>query len=98
MDDWPFEQPPNCAVISICPIVFEAAPILHVTCDDHGWQFLGLEDARMEDACVVSLAKLLRLDPSIRDLAGLPPGWQAWRRAAGAPWTREPDPSRVEDG
>ena len=46
MDDWPFDQRPDCAVISLREIVFESAPILHVThdSDDHGWQFLGLED------------------------------------------------------
>jgi hypothetical protein len=93
MDDWPFDQPPNCAVITLRPIVFESAPILRVThdSDDHGWQFLGLEDARVEDASVVCLSEILRLDPSIRELADLPPGWHAWRRAVGVPWTREPN-------
>jgi hypothetical protein len=92
MDDWPFDQPPNCVAISLRQIVFESAPILHVThdADDHGWQFLGLEDARMEDASVVSLSTILRLDPSVREVADLPPGWHAWRRAVGGPWTREP--------
>ncbi len=94
MDRWPFDQPPNCAVISIRPIVFESALILHVThdSDDHGWQFLSLEDAQMEDACVVSLSGILRLDPSVREVADLSPGWHAWRRAVGVPWTREIDP------
>jgi hypothetical protein len=96
MDDWPFDQPPNCAVISLRQIVVESAPILHVSHDDdHGWQFLGLEDAREEDACVVSLANMIRLDPSIRDLADLPPGWHAWRRAVGAAWSREPNPDEI---
>jgi len=42
MDDWPFDQLPNCAVITLRRIVFGSAPILHVTHDrdDHGWQFL----------------------------------------------------------
>jgi hypothetical protein len=89
MDRWPFDQPPNCAVISIRQIVFESAPILHVThdSDDHGWQFLSLEDA-----CVDSLSGILRLDPSVREIADLPPGWHAWRRAVGTRWTRAPNP------
>ncbi len=60
VDDWPFDQPPNFAVISIRQIVFESAPILHVIHDgdDHGWQFLGFEDAQMDDAAVVSLSNI----------------------------------------
>jgi hypothetical protein len=41
-------------------IVFAGAPILHVTHDedDHGWQFLGMEDARENDACIVGRTHL----------------------------------------
>jgi hypothetical protein len=59
---------------------------------DRSWQFLGWEDAGVEDGSVVSLAALLRLDPSIREIADLLPGWHAWRRAVGAPLTHEPNP------
>ena len=91
MDDWPFDQPPNCAVITLRRIVFGSAPILHVThdSDDHGWQFLGLEDAQEKEASVVCLSTILSLDPSIREVADLEPGWHAWRHAVGAPWKRE---------
>jgi hypothetical protein len=94
MDDWPFDQTPNSAVISLRHVVFERAPILYVThdSDDHGWQFLSLDDARIEDAVVVSLSEILKLDPSVRELADLPPGWRASRQFIGAPWRREPDP------
>lgn len=92
MDERPFDQPPNCAVFSIRQIIFESAPILHVThdSDDHGWQFLGLEDPQLEDASVVTLAGILDLDPSIREVADLLPGWHAWRREVGDRWIREP--------
>jgi hypothetical protein len=81
MDDWPFDQPQNCAVITLRQITQEAAPILHVShnSDDHGWQFLGWEEARVEDGVVVCFAHILDMDPSIRELADLPPGWHAWR-------------------
>lgn len=92
MDEWPFDQPANCAVITLRGIVFGAAPILHVIheSDDHGWQFLGLEDAREREACVVCLSTILDLDPSIREVADLEPGWRAWRHAVGAPWMGRP--------
>jgi hypothetical protein len=44
----------------------------------------------MEDAAVIALDEIFRLDPSIRVVANLLPGSHAWRREIGAPWTREP--------
>jgi hypothetical protein len=29
-------------------------------------------------------------DPSVLELADLPPGWHAWRRSRDAPWQRAP--------
>ena len=71
-------------------IVFGGAPILHVTHDedDHGWQFLGLDDASEDDACIVALDEIVAKDPSVVELADLPPGWHAWRRLRASPWLR----------
>jgi hypothetical protein len=98
-DDWPFDQPPNCAVITLWPILNGLEPIRHVThdSDDHGWQFLGLGDAEIETSAVVSLRHIVEKDPSVRDLADLPPGWHAWRGSIAEPWIREPKPLD-EDG
>lgn len=86
--DWPFDQPRNCAVITLRSIVFGGAPILHVShdADDHGWQFLGGGDAEESDAAVVALAEIVQLDPSVLDVADLPAGWHAWRASPDAPW------------
>lgn len=91
MNEWVFDQPPNCAVITLRQIVCGGEPVLHVThdADDHGWQFLGLADAQLEDGVVVSLSEILEIDPSLSDLADLPPGWHAWRRAVGESWKRQ---------
>ena len=90
--DWPFDQPPNCAAITLRSIVFGGAPILHVTHDedDDGWQFLGFDDAREDDACVVAMKTVVAKDPSVLELADMPPGWHAWRRSRDAPWQRAP--------
>jgi hypothetical protein len=95
-DDWPFDQPRDCAVITLRPIEFEGAPILHVThdADDHGWQFLGPEDADEAQAAIVGLSRIVELDPSVLDVADLPPGWHAWRQSKGSPWQRNCLPSR----
>ncbi|HWE95810.1 MAG TPA: hypothetical protein VG269_17730 [Tepidisphaeraceae bacterium] len=93
---WPFDQPRNCAVFTLRPIVFAGAPILHVTHDeeDHGWQFLGLEDADVGQAAMVSLGEIVGLDPSVLELSDLPPGWHAWRESKSSPWRRA---RRTED-
>jgi hypothetical protein len=87
--DWPFE-PRDCAVITLRSIVFDGAPIPHVSHDeeDHGWQFLGLEDPDPGQAAVVRLDEIVKLDASVRDVADLPPGWHAWRRSKASPWQR----------
>lgn len=91
-EEWPFDQPPNCAVITLRQIVFDGAPILHVThdADDHGWQFLTLDDVREEDAAVVLLSEIVNLDPSVLSVANIPPGWHAWRQSVDHEWQREP--------
>lgn len=87
---WPFDQPPNCAAITLRSIVFGGGPILHVTHDedDHGWQFLGAGDADEKDAAVIGLEEIVKLDPSVLEVANMPPGWHAWRLSKSAPWQR----------
>lgn len=94
-ETWPFDQLRNCAIISLRSIVFDGAPILHVThdLDDHGWQFLGLGDPSDSDTCVIALEEVIAMDSSILELADLPPGWHAWRPTATSPWHREPRPT-----
>ena len=90
VDPWPFDQPRNCAVFTTRQILEGAEPILHVAHDSHdcGWQFLGRQ-AREEDAKVIALHEAVELDPSILQLADLPPGWRAVRDSAALPWRRE---------
>lgn len=98
-NSWPFDQPPNCAAISLRQILAREEPILHVchNADDHGWQFLGWGDAKTEDGVVICLAHVLEMDPTICQVADLLPGWHAWRRAVGKRWFREFNPHRDDD-
>ena len=88
--DWPFEDSPNVAVITLRQILEGSAPILHVTHDeeDGGWQFLTGDPPDEADAKVVALSTIVRIDPSIVELADLPEGWVAVREATAAPWRR----------
>jgi hypothetical protein len=92
---WPWDQPPNAAAIT-CRAVLAGAPILHVShdSDDHGWQFLDGgdygDDAATSEGRLIGMGHVLELDPGLRELADLPPGWIAWRDTASEPWRREP--------
>jgi hypothetical protein len=99
MKQWPFDQPPNCAVITLRQIIEGGAPILHVThdSDDHGWQFLTLADAKEEDALIVCFSHVVERDPTLLQLADLPPGWHAWRKSAESEWIRELNPDDEDE-
>jgi hypothetical protein len=94
-DNWPFDQPPNCSVLTMRQVLEGLEPVLLVShdADDHGWQFMGSTDAVIEDGRVVSLAGIVKLDPTIVQVADLPPGWQAYRDGTGCAWRRRPHPS-----
>ena len=87
--DWPFEDPPNVAVITT-QAVLDGAWIARVSIDEEegGWQFHALPDPLEEDARVVALRRIYQLDPSIAELADLPLGGRAWRTAPDAAWQR----------
>jgi hypothetical protein len=87
--DWPFDQGPRVAAITV-RAVLEGAPILHVAHDedDHGWQFLDGRAVEERDARLIAMAEALRRDPSLREVADLPPGWIAWRESPAHPWQR----------
>ena len=95
---WPFDQPRTCAVLTLRSIAFDDAPILLVAHDaeDHGWQFLGLDGADEADVAVVALEEIVAIDPSVLEVANLPPGSSAWRESRSAPWQRSP-PAKLRD-
>lgn len=98
-DPWPFDQPRNCATFTMRQVMDRAEPILLVShdADDHGWQFIGSTDANMKDAMLVCLHEVVRVDPTVLEVADLPPGWQALRDHAGGPWTRRLRPPDADD-
>jgi hypothetical protein len=87
---WPFDQPRDCAVVTLRSIVFGGQPILRVTHDaeDHGWQFLNGRRVNTADAAVVAFEEIVALDKSLLQLADLPPGWCATRSSFSSPWER----------
>jgi|ERR1039458_550773 hypothetical protein len=98
-DTWPFDQPRNCATLTMRQVLDGSEPILLVAhdADDHAWQFIGSSDASVSDGRVVCLEEIVKRDPTVLDVADLPPGWQAVRERVGGAWTRRQRPEDSDD-
>ena len=92
--DWPFDQGPRVAAITTVNVIERGAPILVVVHyeDDDSWAFLCGTTNDEADGRVIGMGEAVRRDPSLRDVADLPPGWKAWRPRVGAAWLRAPTP------
>lgn len=90
---WPFDQPPDCVSVTTTHVMHGGQAITHVSHDeeDHGWQFHYPGEKSMADALLVALKTIYLHDPTIADVADLPPGWTATREDIGKPWTRTKD-------
>ena len=96
--NWPFDDPPNLAVITTKAIAARQQPVLLVTHDDDDgtWQFLPLEgELRVLDAAVVGLRSMIERDGTLAQLANLPRGWRAWRESPNDPWPASESQTRV---
>ena len=91
--DWPFhDDSPNVPVITTRGVIDGTEWIALVTLDEEegDWQFIGPSGARTDEALIVALRRVYERDPSIGELADLPPGGKAWRDGPDAPWQRGP--------
>lgn len=92
MEEWPFDGPPNVATFTSKGVVEDGEWIHYVAHDDDdgAWQFHSIRGAPTsdDDARVVSLGRIVELDPSILLVADLPAGWWAWRDTKDSQWQR----------
>lgn len=87
--EWRFDEPEDCAVITLQGILSGGAPVLYVSHDeDGGWQFLSGGVARESDAAVAGLGEIVKGDGTLKELADLPGGWFAERARVGEAWRR----------
>ena len=78
MTGFPFADVPNTACFTCRHILDEHKPILYVSHDEDGyWQFLCGGVHKQEDAKIVSLADILRIDSSMSDFAEMDYGQYA---------------------
>jgi hypothetical protein len=94
--DWKFPEPTNVITITTRQVVKEGKPILLATHDgdESAWQFLSGDPVDLSDAMVVCLWEMVKLDPTLAELADLPVGWRATREAVGKPWRRTRNPGK----
>jgi hypothetical protein len=91
--NWPFDQAENVTAITTVHVLERRLPILRVTHydDDHSWAFVCGTTNDVKDGRVIGMGCAVELDPTLRTIADLPPGWNAWRESVGAAWHREKD-------
>ena len=89
-DDLRFDQAPNVAAITSAQVL-QGSDILHVyhMKDDHSWVFIHATSVTTADGKVIGMKTALELDPSLLDIADLPPGWHAYRPRRGGDWKRD---------
>lgn len=92
-EEWLFDQGPNVAAITSTHITKEGKPILQVTHygDDDSWGFQPGFEILTEDGQVVAMKTIVDLDPTVQEIADLPPGWSADRTEVGGRWTKSKD-------
>ena len=91
--DWPFDQAPNVVAITTAGVIERGLPILHVTHydEDDSWAFLCGTTNETDDGRVVTMKTALKMDPSLREIANLQPGYSAYRYTLTSPWVRRKD-------
>jgi hypothetical protein len=92
---WPYpgnQFPEGVGVVIQRTVIDGQQPALSVVHDEDGdwlaWD--GINDPNVPDAAIlVCMHHLVDLDPSVAELATMPPGTEAWRDNATDPWTIE---------
>lgn len=86
-----FNEEMNVAVFTTRYVYREGKPILNVFHhdEDGAWEFIGDDNPLSDsDYVVLALEKIIKLDPSVLELADLPLGWAAYRERVDMPWSR----------
>ncbi len=91
--DWPFDRAPIVAAITTRQVLEDGLPILRVVhySDDHSWAFTCGTISDTEDGRVIAMKEAVSIDPTLLEIADLPPGWGASRAAVDEQWSRYKD-------
>lgn len=91
MIKYSFSEDKNTMVITTKSIINNVKDIVLVSHDDDDgmWEFLDGEEVNEEDAVIVSLFEIVKLDDSINELCELPLGWVAYRDNKNGNWVKQ---------
>jgi hypothetical protein len=97
--DWKFPCSPHTSAYVSQNVHDGTESITYVShdADDGAWQFLGDSMSDGGGPVLVCLHHPIDKDPSLKELADLPPGWCAVREAPGKPWMRSETPPDEDD-
>lgn len=86
-----FLEDKNTMVITTKNIISHISDIVLVSHDedDGTWEFLDGEEVKEEDAAIISLYEIVKLDNSINELCELPLGWIAYRDSKNGKWVKQ---------
>ena len=89
--NWKFPDPPHTTVFVSEAVNSGAEPVTCVSHDleDGAWQFLGDSMSGGREPVLVCLHHPVDNDPTLIEMADLPPGWCAERVKPGEPWLRQ---------
>jgi hypothetical protein len=90
--DFKFYEKRNLGVYTTKQI-FQGEPILYVYHNENGdWQFHASDNPKIEDAILVCLEEIIKLDPSVNNIYHLQYGWSASRKSPEEDWEYAEDP------
>lgn len=83
-----FKDKLNTAVFTTRFVIWENSPILYIYHHSDGyWQFSGPEDnIKNDDIKIVGLGEIIKIDPTVLEVADLPYEWQAIRKKKDSNW------------
>lgn len=84
--DFKFMESRNLGVYTTSAVL-EGKPILYVYHNEDGdWQFHSSDNPDIDDAKLVALEEIVKIDPTINSIFFLPYGGYAWRKDKGNSW------------
>ncbi len=88
--EWKFDQEPKVGAVTTRQVLDDSSPILLVIHygDDCSWAFLCDTTEDETDSRMVTMEQMVKLDPTLEDIADLPPGWIAYRDFVGDEWDK----------
>ena len=88
--NWKFDQAENVGAVTTRAVIDDNQPILlaiHYG-DDCSWAFLCDTTEKESDSRMVTMKEIVEKDPTLLEIADLPPGWIAYRDFVGDEWDK----------